>query len=181
MTEMIEVVIDSIRVSLMNQQRIVILREVNQERYLAIWVGVYEAEHLTIALQEVEVSRPLTYNLFNNLLKALDVRILQVEVVALREETFFGNIVIEANGQILNIDSRPSDAINLAARAHVPILVAREVMDAAGIIPEEDEVNDETELTEEGTAVESGEERLSVFEDFLEQLDLDDEDEEDED
>jgi hypothetical protein len=60
-------------------------------------------------------------------------------------------------------------------------LVAREVMDAAGIIPEEDEVNDETELTEEGTAVESGEERLSVFEDFLEQLDLDDEDDEDED
>lgn len=182
MSEMIEVVIDSIRVSLMNQQRIVILREVNQERYLAIWVGVYEAEHLTIALQEVEVSRPLTYNLFNSILKALNARILQVEVVALREETFFGNIVIEANGQIMNIDSRPSDAINLAARAHVPILVARDVMDAAGIVPEEDEVSDETEFIEEEAPAETGEERLSVFEDFLEQLNLDDDDDgEDED
>jgi len=131
MSEMVEVVIDSIRVSLMSQQRIVILREVDQERYLAIWVGAYEAEHLTIALQDVDVSRPLTYNLFNNVMQALNARILQVEVVALRDETFFGNIVVEANGQILNIDSRPSDAINLAARAKVPILVASEVMEAA--------------------------------------------------
>ena len=181
MSDMVEVVIDSIRVSLMNQQRIVILREVDQERYLAIWVGVYEAEHLTIALQNVAVSRPLTYNLFTNILKALNARILQVEVVALREETYYGNIVLEANGQILNIDSRPSDAINLAARTHVPILVAREVMDAAGIVPEEDEVTDETDLVDLEEGSEAGEERLSVFEDFLEQLDLDeDEDEENE-
>ena len=180
MSDMVEVVIDSIRVSLMNQQRIVILREVDQDRYLAIWVGVYEAEHLTIALQDVEVARPLTYNLFNSVIQALNARILQVEVVALRKETFFGNIVIEANGQILNIDSRPSDAINLAARANVPILVSREVMDAAGIIPEEDEVGDETELQGTQDITEPGEERLSVFEDFLEQLELD-EDDEDED
>jgi bifunctional DNase/RNase len=180
MSEMVEVVIDSIRVSLMNQQRIVILREVDQERYLAIWVGVYEAEHLTIALQDVKVSRPLPYNLLNNILDALNARILQVEVVALREETFFGNIVVEANGQILNIDSRPSDAINLAARVNVPILVAREVMDAAGIIPEEDEVSEEDEYTEDVPAAGQGEERLSVFEDFLEQLNLDDEEEDEE-
>jgi bifunctional DNase/RNase len=179
MSEMVEVVIDSIRVSLMSQQRIVILREVNQERYLAIWVGAYEAEHLTIALQDVEVSRPLTYNLFNNVIQALNARILQVEVVALREETFFGNVVVEANGQILNIDSRPSDAINLAARAKVPILVAREVMEAAGIIPEDDEVSDEAEFAEDAPTPGEGEERLSVFEDFLEQLNLNDEEEND--
>ena len=177
MSEMVEVVIDSIRVSLMNQQRIVILREVDQERYLAIWVGVYEAEHLTIALQDVKVSRPLTYSLFTSLLKALDARIVQVEVVALREETFYGNIVVEANGQVFNIDSRPSDAINLAARADVPILVASEVMESAGIIPEEDEVGEEVELSEETSSPGAGEGRLSVFEDFLEQLNLDDEEE----
>ena len=179
MSEMVEVVIDSIRVSLMSQQRIVILREVDQERYLAIWVGAYEAEHLTIALQDVDVSRPLTYNLFNNVMQALNARILQVEVVALRDETFFGNIVVEANGQILNIDSRPSDAINLAARAKVPILVASEVMEAAGIIPEDDEVGDEAEFTEDAPTAGEGEERLSVFEDFLEQLNLNDEEEND--
>ena len=181
MSDMVEVVIDSIRVSLMNQQRIVILREVDAERYLAIWVGVYEAEHLTIALQNVEVSRPLTYNLFNSIIKALNARILQVEVVALREETFYGNIVIEANGQVINIDSRPSDAINLAARANVPILVSSEVMEAAGIIPEEDEVGDEAEIAETDEVPEGGEERLSVFEDFLEQLSLDDDEEENDD
>ncbi len=63
MSEMIEVSIDSIRVSLMSQQRIVILREKNAERYLPIWIGVYEAESITIALQEVEVARPLTHDL----------------------------------------------------------------------------------------------------------------------
>ena len=178
MSDMVEVVIDSIRVSLMNQQRIVILREVNQERYLAIWVGVYEAEHLTIALQGVEVSRPLTYNLFSSLLKALNARILQVEVIALREDTYYGNIVLEANGQVFNIDARPSDAINLAARANVPILVARDVMDAAGIVPEEDEVSEDVKASDLEDIAEPGEERLSVFEDFLEQLNLDDDDEE---
>ena len=176
MSDMVEVVIDSIRVSLMNQQRIVILREVDAERYLAIWVGVYEAEHLTIALQDVEVSRPLTYNLFSSMIKALNGRILQVEVVALRDETFFGNIVVEANGEIIHIDARPSDAINLAARASVPILVSSDVMDAAGIVPEDDEVSDEIE-SDEQDALPGGEseERLSIFEDFLDQLNLDDE------
>jgi bifunctional DNase/RNase len=182
MSDMVEVVIDSIRVSLMGQQRIVILREVNRDRYLAIWVGVFEAEHLTVALQEVTHSRPLPYELFGNILRSLNARILQVEVVALKKETFYGNIVIEANGEILNIDSRPSDAINLAARAKVPILVAREVMETAGIIPEDDEVSEEAAYTDEDEAVaeESSEERLSVFEDFLEQLEIDDEEDEDE-
>ena len=173
MSEMVEVVIDSIRVSLMNQQRIVILREVDRERYLAIWVGIYEAEHLTIALQDVKVARPLTYNLFSNIIRAINARILQVEVVALRDETFFGNIVLEANGQILNIDARPSDAINLAVRADVPILVAREVMEIAGIVPAEDELSDDEFSEDEAAAVEDGAARLSVFEDFLKQLNLD--------
>jgi bifunctional DNase/RNase len=176
MPEMVEVVIDSIRANLMNPQRIVILREIGRERYLPIWVGVYEAEHLTIALQDVETARPLTYDLFIRILKSLAARILQVEVVALRNETFYGNIVIEINGEILNVDSRPSDAINLAARVGAPILVARDVMEIAGIVPEEDEIQ-EGDYAEEESASEGGEERLSVFEDFLEQLIDDDEEE----
>jgi len=175
--EMVEVTIDSIRVSLMNQQRIVILREVDAERYLAIWVGVYEAEHLTIALQDVEISRPLTYDLFRNVIKSLDARVLRVEVVALREETFFGNIVMEINGQEVQIDSRPSDALNLAIRANVPILVSSEVMDSAGIIPEEDEVGERGDIDSDELS-DTSEERLSVFEDFLDNLSIDDEDDE---
>jgi bifunctional DNase/RNase len=179
MSDMIEVVIDSIRVSLMSQQRIVILREQQAERYLPIWIGVYEAESITIALQEVDVARPLTHDLIKNIFNQLGARILRVEVVALRDDTFFGNIVVEAGGQVINIDSRPSDALAIAVRAHVPILVSRQVMETAGIVPEQD-LQQESPSTprakEEPTSAEaeSGEERLSVFQDFLEKLDLDD-------
>ena len=66
---MIEVVIDSIRVSLMSQQRIVILKETGSDRFLPIWIGPYEAEAITLSLQEVEVARPLTHDLLRNVLK----------------------------------------------------------------------------------------------------------------
>jgi hypothetical protein len=180
MSEMIEVTIDSIRVSLMSQQRIVILREKNADRYLPIWIGVYEAESITIALQEVEVARPLTHDLMKNIINQLDAQVIRVEVVALREDTFFGNIVAEANGRILNIDSRPSDALAIAVRSHVPILVARSVMDTAGIIPEADlQEEGPKSPASEAPEVEGGEERLSVFKDFLEGLDLEDLDKDD--
>jgi bifunctional DNase/RNase len=175
--DMVEVVIDSIRVSLMSQQRIVILREMDAERYLPIWIGIYEAESITIALQEVEVARPLTHDLLNNVFHEMNAQVVRVEVVALRDDTFYGNIVVEVNGKNMNIDSRPSDALALAVRAHVPILVSHSVMDMAGIIPEAD-MQEESEL--EGEEAESPE-RLSVFEDFLEGLDIEESEEESDD
>jgi len=185
MSDMVEVVIDSIRVSLMSQQRIVILREVNAERYLPIWIGVYEAEAITLSLQDVEVARPLTWDLLKNVFTTFNAQVLRVEVVALRDDTFHGNIVAEVDGQIINIDSRPSDALALAVRVHVPILVTRTIMDTAGISPEED-LKDKAAQKPAKTGepeAESSEERLSVFEDFLEKLDLEslDDDEEDKD
>ncbi len=180
MSDMVEVVIDSIRVSLMSQQRIVILREKQAERYLPIWIGIYEAESITIALQEVEVARPLTHDLLKNVFNEFSARIVRVEVVALRDDTFYGNIVAEVNGRTLNIDSRPSDALAIAVRSHVPILVARSVMDAAGIVPEEDLQEGEEpqgEPADEGES-DASEERLSVFQEFLNNLDLEDTDDE---
>ena len=176
MEDMLEVVIDSIRVSLMSQQRIVILRERDAERYLPIWIGVYEAESITIALQEVEVARPLTHDLVKNVFNQLNARVVRVEVIALREDTFFGNIVAETDGRTLNIDSRPSDALAIAVRAHVPIMVARSVMDTAGIIPEEDIREKENGIGEQlsDTELEETEERLSIFEDFLDGIDTKD-------
>jgi uncharacterized protein len=177
MADMLEVVIDSIRVSLMSQQRIVILREVDAERYLPIWIGVYEAEAITLSLQEVEVARPLTWDLLKNVFGVLNARILRVEVVALREDTFYGNIVVEKDGQTVNVDSRPSDALALAVRAHVPILVNRSIMDMAGIMPEEDlqEESSEGSTQPRRTAEEpESEERLSIFQDFLNKLEIDD-------
>lgn len=185
--DMVEVVIDSIRVSLMSQQRIVILREVNSDRYLPIWIGVYEAEAITISLQEVEVIRPLTHDLLKNVFTSLNARVVRVEISALKDDTFFGNIVVEVDGHLMEIDSRPSDALNLAVRTHVPIMVARSVLDSAGIVPEEN-LKEEAPLVKstkpakpQEPEVEASEDRLSVFEDFLEKLELDDDDEEDKD
>ncbi len=179
MSDMVEVVIDSIRVSLMSQNRVVILREVGQERYLPIWIGVYEAEAITLALQEVEVSRPLTWDLLKNVIRTLEGRVARVEVVALREDTYYGNVVIEIGDRSINIDARPSDAI-------VPILVNRQILESAGVTPEEDlqeaDEPDETaaDITSDAAPGEPGANRLSVFEDFLDQLDLGKIDSEDE-
>jgi bifunctional DNase/RNase len=178
MSEMLEVTIDSVRVSLMSPQRVVILRQKDVERYLPIWVGPYEAESITVALQEVEMARPLTHDLLKNVFTVFDWKILRVEIISLREDIFYGNIVAETNGKTTNVDSRPSDAIALALRAHVPILVNREVMDEAGIVPEQD-IQDmaSTPPAQEPKPVppasKESEERLSVFEDFLSQLDED--------
>lgn len=179
MSRMVEVVIDSVRVSLTNQQRIVVLREANNERYLPIWIGPYEAEAITIALQEIEVARPQTHDLLKNILTTLNARLLRIEVVSLKEDVFYGNLVVEVDGRTVYVDSRPSDALALAARAHVPILVSKEVMDSAGVIPEEDLQNQRptpparAASDEPAVEPESTSERLSVFEDFLQNLDLD--------
>lgn len=192
MSEMVEVVIDSVRVSLMSPQRLVVLRQTDTERYLPIWVGPYEAEAITVALQEIEMIRPLTHDLLKNLFTTFNARIRRVEIVALREDIFYGNIVAESNGQVINIDSRPSDAIALAVRAHVPILVDPSVMTSASITPEQDiraqmppapgqqadspQAASPSRPTPASPARSFSPEdpsRLSIFEDFLSKLDSD--------
>jgi bifunctional DNase/RNase len=175
MNNMIEVQIDSVRVHLMTPNRLVVLKQVNAERYLPIWVGPYEAEAITIALQEVEMSRPLTHDLLKNVFNALNARIVRVEVVKLENDTYFGTIVAEVNGGEVRVDSRSSDAIALAVRAHVPILVHPSVMEQASITPEQDMPEDsgEPEKSEPAPLTKEGVERLSVFENFLEKLDFD--------
>lgn len=156
---MIEVKIDSIRVSLMSNHRVVILKDLASERYLPIWIGPYEAEAITIQLQEVEVARPLTHDLLKTTITELGGKIIHVIVNELRSDTFYANIVVERNGKRMEIDSRPSDAIALAVRASVPIYVEDSVMEHAAITPEED--------------AESSEETPSAFKDLIEGLDLD--------
>ena len=175
MPEMIEVQIDSVRVHLMTPQRLVVLKQKNSERYLPIWVGPYEAEAITVALQEVEMSRPLTHDLLNNVFGAFDARVARIEIVKLQNDIFYGTIVAEVGGKEVHIDSRPSDAIALSVRAHVPILVHPSVMDEAGILPDENlpEGEEKPTRSEPAPLSEEGSARLSVFEDFLGKLDLD--------
>ena len=177
MVEMVEVVIDSIRISLTNQQRVVLLREVNVSRYIPIWIGPYEAESITIALQEIEIARPQTHDLLMRSIEQLKGKLLRVEVVALKGDVFYGNLVVQAGEEILHIDSRPSDSLALAVRAHVPILVARAVLDLAGITPEEDlqtPYDEEAALENENAESPDARKRLSIFEDFLQNVKLDD-------
>lgn len=172
MSKMIEVEIDSVRVSLTNQQRIVILKEIDQDRYLPIWIGLYEAEAITIALQDIQVARPQTHDLLRTVINALNARLVQVEVKSLSEDVFFGNLVLEISGDLQNVDCRPSDALALAARLNVPIMVSEEVMDQAGIIPEEDTTISDNEVSD----VEFEDSNLDVFENFLKNFDEGDDD-----
>ena len=184
MNDMIEVVIDSIRVGLMSQNRVVILREVDTERYLAIWIDAYMAEQITFALQEIEVARPMSHDLMKQILHSLNARLVRVEVTDLKNEVFFGNLVLELeNGHEINIDSRPSDALALAVRTNIPILIASEVMDEAGIIPDDD-ISDTESISDEGDdqfeeMADEAEDRLSIFEDFLDNINIEDEDSDD--
>lgn len=181
MSEMVEVVIDSIRVGLMSQNRVIILREVESDRYLAIWIDAYMAEQITFALQEIEVARPMSHDLMKQILLSLNARLVRVEVTELKNEVFYGNLVVELdNGHQLNIDSRPSDALALAVRANVPILISEQVMEEAGIIPERD-IAEDPDLAQpsagEQTIPEDAQDRLSVFEDFFDSFEVEDDEE----
>ena len=169
---MVEVSIDSVRVSLMSQDRIVVLKDAETGRYLPIWIGPFEADAITIQLQGVQVARPLTHDLLNNLIQTLGVKMSHIVVNDLRNNTFFAQILVEANGRELQIDARPSDAIALAVRAGVPIYVAEQVMEQASIVPEED-------ITEQAAVdpTPAAAEELDAFRDFVNSLDLEDLDE----
>ncbi len=167
---MIEVTIDSIRISLMTQHRVVILKEASSERHLPIWIGPCEADAITIELQGVQVARPMTHDLLKSLIRELGASVSYVLVNDLRNETFYASIVLDVEGRVLELDSRPSDAIALAVRARVPIFVEEEIMDRAAIAPEEDLI---AEVSENPEAPAKGE-PPSAFKDLLEGLDLDD-------
>jgi hypothetical protein len=169
---MIKVFIDSIRVSLMSQLRVVILKDPISGKYLPIFIGPCEAEAIAVKLQNVSVERPLTHDLLKSVISELGGRVQHIVVNDLRQDTFYAQIVVEINGQTRFIDSRPSDAIALSVRLDVPIYVAESVMDRAAIMPDEEVESEAPPPVAPGAA--ENEPRLSIFEDFVESLDLDD-------
>ena len=173
---MIEVIIDSIRVSLMSQYRIVILKDTNSDRYLPIWIGPCEADAITTELQEQPPQRPLTHDLLKSMIRELGGKVVNILINDLRHDVYYARIVIDLGGKQIEVDSRPSDAIALAVRTKVPIFVAETVMERHSIEPEED-----VERTlGDGPKEEVDEDRLSAFKDFVNTLDLDDLDDEEE-
>ena len=171
---MLEMVIDSIRVSLMNYQRVVILKEKESDRYLPIWVGPAEADAIAVKLQDVSVPRPLTHDLLGSVISSLGASVLHITVSDLQNDTFFAKVSIQVNDRSVDVDSRPSDAIALAVRAQAPIYVADDVLDKAGIkldeagkpLAPEDEDNKPQQVREEDLR------RISAFTDFISTLDM---------
>ncbi len=174
---MVKVEIDSIRVSLMSQDRVVVLKDSGSDRYLPIWIGPFEAEAIRVELQGVEVTRPLTHDLLKSVITHLGGELRQIVINDLRNDTFFAQLDVALNGRKIEIDSRPSDAIALAVRLKVPIYVEDSVMERASITPEEEIVPENEQGEGSGRDSEpSGDkpENLGAFKDFLETLDLDD-------
>lgn len=177
---MIEVVIDSIRISLVSQHRIVILKEVDGERQLPIWIGPCEADAITIELQDVKVARPLTQDLLKTVIQDLGGRVSHILVKELNDSVYHASLFIDAKGEMLDIDCRPSDAIALAVRTKSPIFIDASVMDSAAIEPEPDIQDPEPERDKEGSGgtPTSGEaEKLDAFRDFVDTLEFDEDEE----
>ena len=170
---MIESVVESIRVSLVTNQRVVILKELEGERYLPIWIGHFEAEAIAMELQGVEAARPLPYDIMRTIIEALGGKVRRILVTGLRDDVFYATIVIEAAGRQVEVDSRPSDAIALAVRTKVPIFVDESVLEKAGVLFGEDEEEGEGEPKPKPTV---DDEKLTSFREFINSLDFSDED-----
>ena len=170
---MVEMTIESIRVSLMNYQRVVILREKGSDRYLCIWIGPAEADAIAVQLQEVSVARPLTHDLLRSVIDTMGGQVNHIIVNDLANDTYYARIVLDVNGGTMEIDSRPSDAIALAVRAKVPIFADESVLERAGVMLDKD--GETIQQIDKLPKVDPEEiERMSAFKDFIESLDLDD-------
>jgi len=133
---MVKMTLVGVRVELPANQPIVLLKEEDGERFLPIWIGVFEATAIAFALQGVETARPMTHDLFKNVLDDLEVGIDGILINDLVEGTFFAEITMRRNNSKHIISARPSDAIALAARMEVPIFAEEKVLEEASILVE---------------------------------------------
>ncbi len=178
---MIEMTIDSIRVSLMNYQRVVILKEKVSDRYLPIWIGPSEADAIAVKLQGVAVPRPLTHDLLSSVIDTLGAAVNSILINDLKNDTFYARVILDVDGKQVEVDSRPSDALALAVRTGVPIYADESVLDKAGILldgetgkPIFEEKGEESPGKAPKVNDEEMKKKMSAFYDFINTLDLDD-------
>ena len=191
MSRLVEMQIESVRVHMLSNRHVVILKDGEGDRYLPIWIGAWEASAIAMRLQGLQAERPLTHDLFAAALDRLGVRVERVVISELADETYHARIHLERDGFQVEVDARPSDALALAVRAEVQIFAAEDVLAQAGLAadPDEDtsdddEESDETEPETEGRRrrarpIENvgGEvppdPRLDMFRDFINSLEVD--------
>jgi bifunctional DNase/RNase len=189
---LIEMVVESVRVHMLSSNHVVILKEADQERYLPIWIGPWEANAIAMKLQGLAAERPLTHDLFARTLEELGVVVREVIISDLFDDTFHARLFLVAGDRTIEIDSRPSDALALAVRSGAKIYAEPAVLDRAGVSPEVAEGGDTEEELGEGAEGEAGsalerapgrgadrvvDPRLDVFRDFINSLGSDPESE----
>jgi uncharacterized protein len=142
-----EMVIYGVSFDMVGKQPIVLLKTVDSNKFLPIWIGHPEAAAILMKLQGATTPRPMTHDLVTDMLTELDVTCTRVQVTELKENTFFASITLTHNGQEVEIDSRPSDALALAVRAGAPIFAAEDVISESAI-EFEHEVEDTEQVVE---------------------------------
>jgi hypothetical protein len=190
MADLVEMVVESVRVHMLSNRHVVILKDSEHDRYLPIWIGPWEASAIAMRLQGLTPERPLTHDLFAAALDGLGVRIERIIIAALAEETFHARLVLSrADGEV-EIDARPSDALALAVRTNARIYAAEDVLEAAAlgaesVIGEAADDEEEVEGADPGGSRRKGrpalesfgeavvDPRLDVFRDFVNSLDAD--------
>ena len=174
-----EMAIDSIRVSVTNFQRVVILKVKDTDRYLPIWIGPNEADAIALKLQDVDVPRPLTHDLLRAVITAVGASVHRIIVSSLDHDTFFAKVVLTMDSRSIQIDARPADALALAVRVKVPIYADEGVIEKAGVHLDKSGkaiVGDaDGEIGKLGKPPNETELRsMSAFTDFIDSLDLSD-------
>jgi hypothetical protein len=169
---MVEMTVDSVRINLATQQRVVILKATKQERYLFIWIAQPEAYAIAVELQGTTSPRPLTHDLLKNVITELDARIVSIVISDLIDDIYYARLVLDVAGRHVEIDSRPSDAIALAVRAKTQIFVEESVLERAGVTLEQSEEAQAEAAKQES---EANLDNLEAYRDFINSLDVLDE------
>src|ERR671933_669344 len=138
-----EMVIYGVSFDLVGKQPIVLLKTADGNKFLPIWIGHPEAAAILMKLQGASTPRPMTHDLVTDILGQLDAQVVRITVTELRENTFYAQITVQMDGQEIEVDSRPSDAIALAIRADAPIYAADDVIAESAIEFEGEEVDEE--------------------------------------
>lgn len=192
MGRLVEMVIESVRVHMLSNRHVVILKDTDGDRYLPIWIGAWEASAIAMRLQGLSAERPLTHDLFAATLERLGVRVQRVVISELADETYHARIHLERDGAEVEVDARPSDALALAVRVEARIYAAEEVLAQAALASDPDEAageDAEPDAEEPGAGAAGGtrkrrpplesvgdapfDPRLDMFRDFVNSLEHD--------
>ena len=137
--------ISALAVDTLTKSPIVLLKEIDGERTLPIWIGLLEANAIAVELEGIQLARPMTHDLLKNILEIIDVQVERIEITELKNNTFYALIHIQYKEQAFTIDARPSDALALSLRVGAPIFVAEEVIESSLRIEFQAEPEDKSE------------------------------------